>query len=162
MTIRPQNSSPDLRRGLKIVYEEKTLQKLTNREIMAKACYFFLKRNWWEKIDLLWLKKNLFQTWSNQKMCCSNFLFRFWKNSIAAAILLISLFKKIRDRRERARIIEFFCSIIQDFSDWCKDLFDCTHNPSHLSLTLYPDVLKIKTIIVVEQTLQKCHLFIIL
>ena len=33
----------------------------------------------------------------------------------AAPVPLISLFK-IRDRRERARIIEFFCSIIQDFS----------------------------------------------
>ena len=34
-----------------------------------------------------------------------------------------------------------------------KDLFDRGHNPSHL--TLYPDVLKIKTIIVVKQNFAK-------
>ena len=34
-----------------------------------------------------------------------------------------------------------------------KDLFDWSHNPSH-SL-LYPDVLKIKTIIVVKQLFEK-------
>ena len=39
----------------------------------------------------------------------------------AAPVPLISLFK-IRDRRERARIIEFFCSIIQDFSG-CSAIF---------------------------------------
>ena len=40
-----------------------------------------------------------------------------------------------------------------------KDLFGWSNNPSHS--TLYPDVLKIKTIIVVKQILEKCHLFII-
>ena len=34
-----------------------------------------------------------------------------------------------------------------------KDLFDRSHNPSHS--TLYPDVLKIKTIIVVKQNFAK-------
>ena len=34
-----------------------------------------------------------------------------------------------------------------------KDLFDLSHNPSHS--TLYPDVLKIKTIIVVKQIFAK-------
>ena len=34
-----------------------------------------------------------------------------------------------------------------------KDLFDRSHNPSHL--TMYPDVLKIKTIIVVKQIFAK-------
>ena len=120
MTIRPQNSSPDLRKGIKNRLrrkKNKSNSKTDQPWNHGQGMIFFLKRNWWEKIDLLWLKKNLFQTWSNQKVCCSNFLFRFWrKNSMAAApVPLISLFK-IRDRRERARIIEFFCSIIQEFS----------------------------------------------
>ena len=34
-----------------------------------------------------------------------------------------------------------------------KDLFDHSHNPSHL--TLYPDVLKINTTIVAEQKFEK-------
>ena len=34
-----------------------------------------------------------------------------------------------------------------------KDVFDQRHNPSHS--TLYPDVLKIKTIIVVKQKFDK-------
>ena len=39
--------------------------------------------------------------------------------------------------------------------NWCsgKDLFDQSHNPSHS--TLYPDVLKIKTIIVEKQNFTK-------
>ena len=42
-----------------------------------------------------------------------------------------------------------------------KDWFDWDHNLSHL--TLYPDVLKIKTIIVAlrNKNLQKCQLYII-
>ena len=44
-------------------------------------------------------------------------------------------------------------------NDLGKDLFYRTHNPSHL--TLYPDVLKLKTIVVSDFFFQKCHLFII-